>query len=143
MNFNLFSVIAASAISATVVLPASASVEITSKKSHTQSYTQKYLQQSANFYAALDHKARLDAVEGEVVVELLVRERDEVFDRLWRFLREEANLDGALAGLDNRDWRLRRSGGLALWLASRCCRCLCEERCGCKRHRGPDQCASQ
>ncbi|MBV4476743.1 hypothetical protein N8H74_21400 [Pseudomonas sp. B2M1-30] len=58
MNFNLFSIIAASAISATVALPASASVEISSKKSHTQSYTQKYLQQSANFYAALDHKAQ-------------------------------------------------------------------------------------
>ncbi|MFJ2362602.1 hypothetical protein ACIPIN_02595 [Pseudomonas sp. NPDC087697] len=56
MNFNLFSVIAASAISATVALPASASVEINSKKSGTQAYTQKYLQQSANFYAALDHK---------------------------------------------------------------------------------------
>ena len=54
MNFNLFSVIAASAISASVVLPASASVEISDKKSAT--YTQKYLQQSANFYAALDHK---------------------------------------------------------------------------------------
>ena len=58
MNFNLFSVIAASAISATVALPASANVEIASKKSHTQSYTQEYLQQSANFYAALDHKAQ-------------------------------------------------------------------------------------
>ena len=58
MNFNLFSVIAASAISASVVLPASASVEINSKKSATQSYTQKYLQQSANFYAALDHKVQ-------------------------------------------------------------------------------------
>ena len=58
MNFNLFSVIAASAISATVVLPTSASVEISNKKSHTQSYTQKYLQQSANFYAALDHKTQ-------------------------------------------------------------------------------------
>ncbi|MGE8097270.1 hypothetical protein [Pseudomonas fluorescens] len=56
MNFNLFSVIAASAISASVALPASASVEISSKKSGTHSYTQKYLQQSANFYAALDHK---------------------------------------------------------------------------------------
>lgn len=57
MNFNLFSVIAASAISATVVLPASASVEICQKKSSiTQTYTTKYLQQSANFYAALDHK---------------------------------------------------------------------------------------
>ncbi|EJZ58716.1 MULTISPECIES: hypothetical protein [Pseudomonas] len=58
MNFNLFSVIAASAISATVALPASANAEVSSKKSHTQSYTQKYLQQSANFYAALDHKAQ-------------------------------------------------------------------------------------
>ena len=58
MNFNLFSVIAASAISATVVLPTRASVEISNKKSHTQSYTQKYLQQSANFYAALDHKTQ-------------------------------------------------------------------------------------
>lgn len=58
MNFNLFSIIAASAISATVALPASANAEISSKKSHTQSYTQKYLQQSTNFYAALDHKAQ-------------------------------------------------------------------------------------
>ncbi|MEN4945335.1 hypothetical protein [Pseudomonas proteolytica] len=56
MNFNLFSIIAASAVSATVALPASASVEISSKKSSTSAYTQKYLQQSANFYAALDHK---------------------------------------------------------------------------------------
>ena len=56
MNFNLFSVIAASAISATVALPASASVLISDKKS--TAYTQKYLQQSANFYAALDHKTR-------------------------------------------------------------------------------------
>ena len=57
MNFNLFSVIAASAISATVALPASASVEVNQKKSSiAQSYTTKYLQQSANFYAALDHK---------------------------------------------------------------------------------------
>jgi len=56
MNFNLFSVIAASAISATVALPASASIEISDKKSATNTYTQKYLQQSANFYAALDHK---------------------------------------------------------------------------------------
>lgn len=58
MNFNLFSIIAASAISATVALPGSANAEVSSKKSHTQSYTQKYLQQSANFYAALDHKAQ-------------------------------------------------------------------------------------
>lgn len=57
MNFNLFSIIAASAVSATVALPASASVEIAQKKSsYTQTYTAKYLQQSANFYAALDHK---------------------------------------------------------------------------------------
>ncbi|MGV8864494.1 MAG: hypothetical protein ACOH2O_08120 [Pseudomonas sp.] len=59
MNFNIFSVIAASAISATVALPASASVEISDKKSNiTQSYTTKYLQQSAHFYAALDHKTQ-------------------------------------------------------------------------------------
>ncbi|OLY72840.1 hypothetical protein AU074_08995 [Pseudomonas sp. ATCC PTA-122608] len=56
MNFNLFSIIAASAVSATVALPASASVEISSKKTSTSAYTQKYLQQSANFYEALDHK---------------------------------------------------------------------------------------
>lgn len=56
MNLNLFSIIAASAVSATVALPASASVEISSKKTSTSAYTQKYLQQSANFYAALDHK---------------------------------------------------------------------------------------
>ncbi|WP_296181118.1 hypothetical protein [Pseudomonas sp. UBA1879] len=59
MNFNLFSIIAASAISATVALPASASAEVAEKKiSATQSYTPKYLQQSANFYAALDHKTQ-------------------------------------------------------------------------------------
>jgi hypothetical protein len=58
MNFNLFSVIAASAISASVALPASANVEISDKKNHAQSYTQKYLQQSAKFYAALDHKTQ-------------------------------------------------------------------------------------
>ncbi|KPY41625.1 Uncharacterized protein ALO52_03669 [Pseudomonas syringae pv. primulae] len=58
MNFNLFSIIAASAISASVALPASASVEVSDKKAHaTQTYTTKYLQQSANFYAALDHKS--------------------------------------------------------------------------------------
>ncbi|MGC5699048.1 hypothetical protein J4P02_02465 [Pseudomonas sp. NFXW11] len=57
MNFNLFSVIAASAISASVVLPASAQVEISQKKSATNSYTEKYLQQSAHFYAVLDHKS--------------------------------------------------------------------------------------
>ena len=56
MNFNLFSIIAASAISATVALPASASVETSDKKTGaTQSYTPQYLQQSANFYAALNH----------------------------------------------------------------------------------------
>ncbi|UQW70879.1 hypothetical protein [Pseudomonas avellanae] len=54
MNFNIFSIIAASAISASVVLPASASVDVTDKKAYA--YTVKYLQQSANFYAALDHK---------------------------------------------------------------------------------------
>lgn len=57
MNFNIFSIIAASAISATVALPASASADVSDRKSAaTQSYTPKYLQQSANFYAALDHK---------------------------------------------------------------------------------------
>lgn len=59
MNFNIFSIIAASAISATVALPAQASVDVTDKKAHaTQTYTPKYLQQSANFYAALDHKTQ-------------------------------------------------------------------------------------
>jgi len=59
MNFNIFSIIAASAISATVALPASACVDVTDKKvSSTQSYSPKYLQQSANFYAALDHKTQ-------------------------------------------------------------------------------------
>lgn len=57
MNFNLFPVIAASAISASVVLPANAQVELSERKSSTQSYTTQYLQQSAHFYAALDHKA--------------------------------------------------------------------------------------
>ena len=58
MNLNLFSIIAASAISATAALPAQASVELTGLKAQaTQSYTAKYLQQSANFYAALDHKS--------------------------------------------------------------------------------------
>ncbi|WP_282363119.1 hypothetical protein [Pseudomonas sp. PS01297] len=56
MNFNLFSVIAASAISATVALPASANTVTSDKKS--TAYTQKYLQQSANFYAALDPKSQ-------------------------------------------------------------------------------------
>ena len=58
MNLNLFSIIAASAVSATVALPAAASVELTGKQSSTSAYTQKYLQQSANFYAALDHKTQ-------------------------------------------------------------------------------------
>ncbi|MCU1777660.1 MULTISPECIES: hypothetical protein [unclassified Pseudomonas] len=58
MNLNLFSIIAASAVSATVALPAAASVEVSGKKSSTSAYTQKYLQQSANFYAALDHKTQ-------------------------------------------------------------------------------------
>ena len=56
MNFNLFSVISACAISSTVALPASATTLVSDKKS--AAYTQKYLQQSANFYAALDHKTR-------------------------------------------------------------------------------------
>ncbi|MBI6567462.1 hypothetical protein YA0745_21730 [Pseudomonas synxantha] len=58
MNLNLFSIIAASAVSATVALPAAASVEVTGKKSSVTAYTPKYLQQSANFYAALDHKTQ-------------------------------------------------------------------------------------
>jgi len=58
MNFNLFPLIAASAISASVDLPAHAQAQIVERKSTVQSYTQKYLQQSANFYAALDHKVR-------------------------------------------------------------------------------------
>ncbi|WNW14156.1 hypothetical protein RRX38_24370 [Pseudomonas sp. DTU_2021_1001937_2_SI_NGA_ILE_001] len=60
MNFNVFSLIAASAISATVALPASASSEVAENKLHatqSQSYTPQYLQQSAKFYAALDHKS--------------------------------------------------------------------------------------
>ena len=58
MNLNLFSIIAASAVSATVALPAAASVEVSGKKTSTSAYTQKYLQQSADFYAALDHKTQ-------------------------------------------------------------------------------------
>jgi hypothetical protein len=53
MNFNLFSVIAASAISASVVLPASAHTGKASASA--QGYTQQYLQKSANYYAALNH----------------------------------------------------------------------------------------
>lgn len=63
MNFNLFSVIAASAISASVALPASAAVNVSDKKS--ASYTQKYLRQSAHFYAALDHKIAQPALVSE------------------------------------------------------------------------------
>lgn len=58
MNFNLFSVIAASAVSASVALPASAHGVAGPAKSNPQSYTQQYLEKSANFYAALDHKAQ-------------------------------------------------------------------------------------
>ncbi|MDE1165679.1 MAG: hypothetical protein PW845_09870 [Pseudomonas sp.] len=58
MNFNLFSIIAASAVSATVALPAHANAPINEQKAHAQSYTQQYLQKSANFYAALDHKTQ-------------------------------------------------------------------------------------
>ncbi|WP_296254046.1 hypothetical protein [Pseudomonas sp. UBA4194] len=58
MNFNLFSIIAASAVSATVALPTSAHAAVNQSKANPQSYTQQYLQKSANFYAALDHKAQ-------------------------------------------------------------------------------------
>lgn len=59
MNLNVFSTIAASAISASVALPTAASVELSGRQvSRAQSYTSKYLQQSANFYAALDHKVQ-------------------------------------------------------------------------------------
>ncbi|WP_040260628.1 hypothetical protein [Pseudomonas massiliensis] len=56
MNFNLFSVIAASAISASVALPAGASGQADKNGASTQSYTQQYLRKSAHFYAALSHK---------------------------------------------------------------------------------------
>lgn len=56
MNFNLFSVIAASAISASVALPAGATVADDKTSRSSQSYTQHYLQKSASFYAALNHK---------------------------------------------------------------------------------------
>jgi len=56
MNFNLFSIIAASAVSATVALPAHASAPIAQKTAAVATYTASYLQKSANFYAALDHK---------------------------------------------------------------------------------------
>lgn len=55
MNFDLFPVIAASAISASVVLPAHAH-EQASQAIGTQSYTQQYLRQSAHFHAALGGK---------------------------------------------------------------------------------------
>jgi len=58
MNFNLFSVIAASAVSASVALPASAHSAPGAAQANTQSYTRQYLEKSANFYAALDHKAQ-------------------------------------------------------------------------------------
>ncbi|WPO98658.1 hypothetical protein SFA35_18740 [Pseudomonas sp. HR96] len=59
MNFNLFSIIAASAVSATVALPAHAAQVASEKKTQVATYTQSYLQKSANFYAALDHKTQL------------------------------------------------------------------------------------
>jgi hypothetical protein len=61
MNFNLFSVIAASAISASVVLPVHASERATERKSTVSSYTQSYLKKSATFYAALDHSMNPDS----------------------------------------------------------------------------------
>lgn len=56
MNFNLFPVIAASAISASVVLPAHAQLESHAKTPVTHSYTDQYLRQSAHFHAALSGK---------------------------------------------------------------------------------------
>ncbi|MFF7065117.1 hypothetical protein [Pseudomonas sp. NPDC008258] len=56
MNFNLFPVIAASAISASVVLPAHAHADSSGKAAATHSYTEQYLRQSANFHAALSGK---------------------------------------------------------------------------------------
>ncbi|AXM95804.1 hypothetical protein ACU5P1_18075 [Pseudomonas plecoglossicida] len=56
MNFNLFPVIAASAISASVVLPAHAHADNSAKASSTHSYTEQYLRQSAHFHAALSGK---------------------------------------------------------------------------------------
>ncbi|MFP5427777.1 MAG: hypothetical protein ACLGJA_18240 [Gammaproteobacteria bacterium] len=53
MNFNLFPVIAASAISASVVLPTHAHADTNRKASATHSYTEQYLRQSAHFHAAL------------------------------------------------------------------------------------------
>ncbi|MFJ7882961.1 hypothetical protein ACIQYF_05535 [Pseudomonas sp. NPDC096917] len=57
MNLNLFSVISASAISATVALSASACPVASDKKS--MAYTQKYWQQSVNFYAASGPETQL------------------------------------------------------------------------------------
>jgi len=56
MNFNLFPVSAASAISASVVLPTHAHADTSSKASATHSYTEQYLRQSAHFHAALSGK---------------------------------------------------------------------------------------
>nr|WP_314577876.1 hypothetical protein [uncultured Pseudomonas sp.] len=57
MNYDLFYIIVASAISATAALPAQASVDISnSAVKMTQTYAPKYLQQSANLYVALDRK---------------------------------------------------------------------------------------
>lgn len=56
MNFNLFPVIAASAISASVVLPAHAQPESRGNTAVTHSYTEQYLRQSAHFHAALSGK---------------------------------------------------------------------------------------
>ena len=56
MNFNLFPVIAASAVSASVVLPAHAHADTSNKVSATHSYTEQYLRQSAHFHAALSGK---------------------------------------------------------------------------------------
>lgn len=59
MNFNLFAIIAASAVSATVALPAQATERVAEEKFQAATDTQNYLQRSANFYPALDHNAQL------------------------------------------------------------------------------------
>ena len=56
LSRNTMTDAALTASDATVALPASATTVVSDKKS--AAYTQKYLQQSANFYAALDHKTR-------------------------------------------------------------------------------------
>jgi len=56
MNFNLFPVIAASAISASVVLPTHAHADTSPKASGAHSYTEQYLRQSAHYHAALSAK---------------------------------------------------------------------------------------